>query len=52
MIKTTRDCVTALERTILELHEYDVPELLVTNVLDGYPPYLKWVSRQACEAKS
>ena len=52
MIKTTRHRVRSLERTILKLHEYDVPELLVTNVLDGYPPYLKWVSRQGCEAKS
>ena len=52
MIKTTRDCVTSLERTFLELHEYDVPEVLVTTVLDGYAPYLDWVKREVREIQS
>lgn len=52
MIKTTRGCVKSLERRILELHEYDVPELLVINVLDGYSPYLDWVKHEAREAQS
>ena len=43
MIKTTRMCVRALERRILELHDYDVPEVVVTAVSDGYGPYLDWV---------
>jgi len=46
MIKTTRGSVDSLEQRILELHEYDVPEFLVTNVSDGYAPYLDWVKRE------
>ena len=52
MIKTTRGAVRSLEQTILELHEYDVPEFLVTNVLDGYAPYLDWVKRESGEQQS
>ena len=43
MIKTTAMCVRPLERRILELHDYDVPEFVVTAVSDGYGPYLEWV---------
>jgi len=46
MIKTKRGSVDSLEQRILELHEYDVPEFLVTNVSDGYAPYLDWVKRE------
>lgn len=49
MIKTTRLRVDSLEHRILELHDHDVPEFIVTNVTDGYPPYLDWVRRAVNE---
>ena len=51
MIKTTRNSAKALERRILELHDYDVPEFLVINVVDGYGPYLDWVKRETRKAQ-
>ena len=49
MIKTTRMCVRSLERRILTLHNYEVPEFVVTAVSDGYGPYLDWVRHETSE---
>jgi len=45
MIKTTADRVAALKRRLVELHPYDVPEILVVAVNDGGTAYLDWVTR-------
>lgn len=42
LIKTSADSVAALKAFIVEQHAYDVPELLVTPVVDGHEPYLDW----------
>lgn len=44
LIKTTRSLVAALRERVLELHPYDVPELIVLPVIDGSPAYLRWVA--------
>ncbi|MEE3201991.1 MAG: divalent-cation tolerance protein CutA [Acidobacteriota bacterium] len=49
MIKTTRRRVSSLENRILELHNYDVPEFVVTTISDGHVPYLDWVRRETSE---
>jgi periplasmic divalent cation tolerance protein len=46
VIKTTAAQVNALETRLVELHPYDVPELLSIPVTGGYPPYLAWVSSE------
>jgi periplasmic divalent cation tolerance protein len=46
VIKTTAARVNALETRLVELHPYDVPELLSIPVTGGYPPYLAWVSSE------
>ena len=45
LIKTRADRVSELTEKILELHPYDVPEVLVLDVVEGEgnPDYLKWV---------
>ena len=43
-IKTTQSRVEALKVRLTELHSYDVPELVVLNVVDGLPAYLEWVA--------
>ena len=43
ILKTTAAEVPALERRIVELHPYDVPELIALPVEVGYAPYLEWV---------
>lgn len=43
VIKSRRDLYDALEAAILELHPYDVPEILVTPVIGGSESYLDWL---------
>jgi len=42
-IKTTSDRQQAMIQRLVELHPYEVPEVLVVPVLGGYAPYLEWV---------
>jgi len=43
IIKTTPAQVDALKARLVELHPYDVPELLSIPVTGGHPPYIAWV---------
>ena len=43
LIKTRRSRLTALERRVLTLHPYSVPEILALPVQAGSRPYLSWV---------
>lgn len=43
VIKTRRESYAALQRRILELHAYSVPEILALPVETGSPAYLAWV---------
>ena len=45
-IKTTSARVPALKARLRELHEYELPELIVLPVLDASDAYLEWI-RQA-----
>jgi len=44
VIKTSRERVAALWDRVRELHPYDMPEFLVTPVVDGNDAYLRWVA--------
>jgi periplasmic divalent cation tolerance protein len=46
LFKTTQDRLTALRERVLELHPYEVPEILALDVTDGHLPYLEWVIRE------
>lgn len=43
VIKTRRECYEALQRRVIELHPYSVPEVLALPVEAGSPTYLAWV---------
>ena len=43
IMKTTVACVPALKARLLELHDYEVPEFIVTPILDGSDAYLGWI---------
>jgi periplasmic divalent cation tolerance protein len=45
IIKTVGDRLAALRARLLELHPYDLPELIATEVIDGNEPYLEWIRR-------
>ena len=46
IIKTTRDRVVAVQQRLIELHSYDVPEVLVLPVSDGSTAYLDWIRKE------
>ena len=42
-LKTTTGRVQALQARILELHPYEVPEIVAVPILQGNPDYLRWI---------
>jgi periplasmic divalent cation tolerance protein len=43
MIKTTQSRFEALQSRVIELHSYEVPEILAIPVQDGSAAYLSWI---------
>ncbi|MDX5445510.1 MAG: divalent-cation tolerance protein CutA [Zoogloeaceae bacterium] len=46
LIKTTRARYADLERTILDAHPFEVPEIIALPVTHGLPDYLDWVETE------
>ncbi|MEO8677493.1 MAG: divalent-cation tolerance protein CutA [Vicinamibacterales bacterium] len=44
VIKTSRARVADLQRRLVELHPYEVPEFLVVGIETGSEPYLAWLA--------
>ena len=49
ILKTTRGRVPALTDRVVELHPYDVPEVVTLPVGEGHAPYLEWVGASVGE---
>ncbi len=45
-IKTCTDCYTKIEALILEMHPYELPDIMTLHVHGGYEQYLQWVNTQ------
>ena len=43
VIKTRAERFELLATRIVELHPYDVPEVIATPIVAGHAPYLQWV---------
>jgi periplasmic divalent cation tolerance protein len=43
VMKTRRDRVPELKAALLELHPYELPELVVLPIEDAHAPYLAWI---------
>lgn len=46
LIKTTRERFEALRERLIELHPYEVPELIALDIADGSAVYLDWLARE------
>jgi periplasmic divalent cation tolerance protein len=44
VIKGRRSLFGRLKERILELHSYDLPEVLCLEVAEGHGPYLEWIA--------
>ena len=43
IIKTRAELTETLKKKIVQLHPYEVPEILILDVKDGHDEYIKWV---------
>ncbi len=46
LIKTTADAYEAVEASILELHPYELPEVIAVPLVRGLAGYLAWVREE------
>ncbi len=46
LIKTDLALVNALTELVLELHSYDVPEIIALPIVAGSQRYLDWIAEQ------
>ena len=52
LFKTTEGALPELEKRVMELHSYDVPEFLALPVIHGHAPYIRWVLGEVAEPDS
>lgn len=43
IIKSIKENYDAIEASIIDLHSYEVPEIIVSEIVGGYLPYLTWI---------
>lgn len=46
VIKTTRQRFDALRKRLVELHPYEVPELVALEIAAAHASYLDWIARE------
>ena len=51
LIKTTQKCYSRLEKSLQELHPYELPEIIAVSIEYGLPGYLNWID-ESCERKT
>ena len=47
LLKTSAAVVDQALARIVQLHAYEIPEILVVRDISGHEPYLRWVQEQA-----
>lgn len=50
LLKTAASRAAEVQALLAELHPYEVPEILVTQLVGGHEPYLRWVLEQTTGA--
>ena len=51
LIKTLPAQIEALQRKVIALHPYELPEFVVLPVTTGSEPYLEWIRQNAASAE-
>ena len=46
LLQTTRETYPALAARLLELHPYELPEIIAVDVSVAHAPYAEWVAQQ------
>jgi periplasmic divalent cation tolerance protein len=45
IIKTTEEAAQKVKAKILELHSYQLPEIIIIPIVGGYDRYLQWIGQ-------
>lgn len=48
IMKTTKACYAELEQVIVELHNYETPQVVQIPFIEGFNPYLAWLEENTC----
>ena len=51
MMKTTTKCLVELEREVLRLHSYEVPEFIALPITEGSAKYLSWLNANVTQTR-
>lgn len=51
LCKTRRSLFVQLAARVRELHSYELPEIVCTDITDGSAPYLKWIEESLSAAQ-
>jgi periplasmic divalent cation tolerance protein len=43
LIKTASELYQQVELIILENHSYEIPEIILLPISEGFPPYFSWI---------
>lgn len=49
LIKTTQQQYNQLQQAIMDLHPYELPEIIATPIVAAYTPYLTWIADQTAK---
>lgn len=52
LLKTDGDSWPTLRERIVALHPYEVPEILALPIVEGHPPYLRWLAESLLSNKA
>jgi len=44
LLKSRNNLFNKIEREVLRLHSYEIPEMIVFPIVDGSKDYLKWIN--------
>jgi periplasmic divalent cation tolerance protein len=51
IIKAQKKDYQRIESTIIGIHSYRIPEILAVPILEGNPPYLRWIRSETARKK-
>jgi uncharacterized protein involved in tolerance to divalent cations len=46
IIKSRSDLFASLKHRVVELHSYDVPEIIALPIVEGSEPYVRWLDEE------
>ena len=50
IIKSRADLFASLKHRVVELHSYDVPEIIALPIIEGSEPYVRWLDEEIAKS--